>query len=112
VIAVSSTPEAVGTTGRSVSTATAFILTSAMKPTGTSGSSTNTASPVEPVYQLAVEDSRLVPHVGHVIEVSGPIVAPDKTKESNAASAKGEPPAPTLKVESIKMIAETCEAGK
>ena len=112
VIAVSATPDAVGTTGRSVSTATAFILTSAMKPTGTSGSSTTSASPVEPTYQLSVEDSRMVPHVGHLIEVSGPIVAPDKTKEASAASAKGAPPAPTLKVESIKMIAETCEAGK
>jgi hypothetical protein len=104
---VSATPDAVGTSGRSVSTATAFILTDAMKPTGTSGSSA-TPSAVEPTYQLSVEDSKLIPHVGHVVEITGTLVSPDPSSSTAAASAKGAPAAPTLKVENVKMIKETC----
>src|SRR5258706_2059960 len=69
VNAVSATPDAVavGTSG-SVSTATPYILTSAIKPTGTSGSSAATAAaPIAPTYQLAAEDSKLTPHVGHTV---------------------------------------------
>jgi hypothetical protein len=61
VNAVSATPDAVGTSGRSVSTATAFILTDAMKPTGTTGSSAAPSAAAEPTYQLSVEDSKLIP---------------------------------------------------
>jgi len=107
VNAVSATPDAVvGTTG-SVSTATAFILTGAMKPTGTTGSSANAPS-VESAYQLSVEDSKLIPHVGHLVEISGNLVSPDPSSATAAASAKGAPAAPTLKVENVKMIKETC----
>ena len=107
VNAVSATPDAVGTTGRSVSTATAFILTEAMKPTGTTGSSA-APSAVEPTYQLSVEDSKLIPHVGHMVEITGKLVSPDPSTATNAASAKGAPAAPTLKVENVKMIKESC----
>jgi hypothetical protein len=107
VNAVSATPDAVGTAGRSVSTATAFILTDAMKPTGTSGSSA-TPSAVEPTYQLSVEDSKLIPHVGHMVEITGTLVSPDPSSATAAASAKGAPASPTLKVENVKMIKEAC----
>jgi hypothetical protein len=108
VNAVSATPDAVGTSGRSVSTATAFILTDAMKPTGTSGSSASSSAAVAPTYQLSVEDSKLIPHVGHLVEISGNLVSPDPSSSTAAASAKGAPAAPTLKVENVKMIKETC----
>lgn len=108
VNAVSATPDAVGTTGRSVSTATPFILTDAMKPKGTTGSSAAPATAVEPTYQLSVEDSKLIPHVGHVVEITGKLVSPDPSSATAAASAKGAPAAPTLKVENVKMIKETC----
>jgi hypothetical protein len=56
VNAVSATPDAVavGTSG-SVSTATAYILVSGVKPTGTSGSGTSASAPIAPTYQLAAE---------------------------------------------------------
>jgi hypothetical protein len=106
VNAVSATPDAVGTSG-SVSTATAFILTSAERPTGTSGSSASPSTPIASTYQLAVEDSKLIPHVGHKVEISGTVMAADKSSPA-ARSAGGLAPAPTLKVENVKMIAETC----
>lgn len=108
VNAVSATPDAVGTSGRSVSTATAFILTDAMKPTGTTGSSATPSAAVEPTFQLSVEDSKLIPHVGHMVEITGKLVSPDPSSANNAASAKGAPAAPTLKVENVKMIKESC----
>ena len=107
VNAVSATPDAVGTSG-SVSTATAFILTSAERPTGTSGSSANAAAPIASTYQLAVEDSKLIPHVGHKVEITGTVVSGEKSS-SAATSAGGLAPSPTLKVENVKMIAETCK---
>jgi hypothetical protein len=109
VDAVSATPDAVpvGTSG-SVSTATAYILASAMKPTATSGSSVSASAPVSPTYQLAAEDSKLTPHVGHTVEITGTLVHPEKSSSSRAASAAGLAPAPTLQVENVKMIADSC----
>jgi hypothetical protein len=111
VNAVSATPDAVavGTSG-SVSTATPYILASAsaMKATGTSGSSASASAPVAPTYQLAAEDSKLTPHVGHKVELTGTLVIPGQSASSRATSAPGLAPAPTLKVENVKMIADTC----
>jgi hypothetical protein len=106
VNAVSATPDAVGTSGTSVSTATAFILATAMNPAGTSGSSAASSAPVASAYQLDVEDSKLIPHVGHKVEISGTVVATPPT--TAAASARGATPSPTLKVETVRMIAATC----
>ena len=109
VNAVSATPDAVaaGTAG-SVSTATAYILARAIKPTGTSGSSARGSAAIAPTYQLSAEDSKLTPHVGHKVEITGALVSPAPSASSHAASAPGLAPAPTLKVENIKMIADTC----
>jgi hypothetical protein len=101
VVAVSATPDAVGTAG-TVSTATAFILASAMKPAGTSGSSASSSSPVASSYQLDVEDSKLIPHVGHQVEISGTVARLDN-KASTSTTA-----APTIKVQNVKMLAATC----
>jgi hypothetical protein len=106
VNAVSATPDAVGTSGTSVSTATAFILATAMKPAGTSGSSAASSAPAASAYQLDVEDSKLIPHVGHKVEISGTLVATPPT--TAAASAPGATPSPTLKVATVRMIEETC----
>lgn len=109
VNAVSAIPDAiaVGAPG-SISTATPYILASVMKPTGTSGSSANASAPIVPTYQLSAEDSKLTPHVGHNVEITGTVVSPDQSASSRAASAPGLAPAPTLKVENVKMIADRC----
>ena len=111
VNAVSSTPDALKA-GGSVSTATAFILTTDTKddkPVGTSGSRASAA--IAPTYQLSVEDSKLIPHVGHKVEISG-TVSNSSSSSAAATSGGGLPPAPTLKVENVKMIAETCDKEK
>jgi len=109
VDAVSATPDAVaaGTSG-SVSTATAYILTRAIKSTGTSGSSAAATAANAPTYQLSAEDAKLTPHVGHTVEITGTLVSPSPSASSHAASAAGLAPAPTLKVENVKMIADRC----
>jgi hypothetical protein len=109
VNAVSATPDAVaaGTSG-SVSTATAYILASATKPAATSESSAGGSATVAPTYQLSAQDSKLTPHVGHKVEITGTLMSPNASASSRAASAAGLAPAPTLKVENVKMIADTC----
>lgn len=108
VDAVSSTPDAIaiGNSG-SVSTATAYILVRAIKPAGTSGSNASAAASA-PTYQLSAEDAKLTPHVGHKVEITGTLVSPDNSASSRAESAPGLAPAPTLKVEDVKMIADRC----
>jgi len=105
-------PEA--TTGTSGATtpstsgaATKFVLTNAMLSTsgtaGTSGTaapSTTTASE----YRLDTEEAKLTPHVGHKVEVTGK-VDPASSSEAKPASASS---APTLKVDSVKMVSSTC----
>jgi hypothetical protein len=109
VNAVSATPDAVATgTSGSVSTATAYILARAIKPTGTSGSSAGASTAIAATYQLSAEDSKLTPHVGHTVEITGTLVSPKASASSRAASAAGLAPAPTLKVENVKMVADTC----
>jgi hypothetical protein len=109
VNAVSATPDAVaaGTSG-SVSTATAYILTRSIKPAATSGSNASGAAALASTYQLSAEDSKLTPHVGHKVEITGTLVSPNASASSRAASAAGLAPAPTLKVENVKMMADTC----
>ena len=73
-----------------------------MKPAGTSGSSASSSAPIASSYRLDADASKLTPHVGHKVEISG-TVQPSTSSSSSAASA-----APTLKVDNVKMIAATC----
>jgi len=83
-----------GTTGSS--SASAFMLTSAAKP-----ATSKETTPIASSYRLSAEDSKLSPHVGHKVEISG-------TVEQPSASASGAAAAPTLKVDNVRMIAATC----
>ena len=59
------------------------------------------------MYRLDTEASKLNPHVGHKVEVTGSL---DATGSATPASA--DPPsaenAPRLKVDTVKMLSETC----
>jgi len=93
-----------GTTVDSLS----FVLIKATKGTaadaraaGTSGTSAEKDS----MYRLDAEVSKLNPHVGHKVEVTGTLVgAVDSTMKSADPSAGG----PRLKVDRLKMVSETC----
>jgi hypothetical protein len=72
------------------------MLTSAAKP-----ATSKETTPIASSYRLSAEDSKLSPHVGHKVEISG-------TVEQPSASASGAAAAPTLKVDNVRMIAATC----
>jgi hypothetical protein len=76
--------------------------------TGTAGTSGSEKAPRATSYRLDGEDSKLSPHVGHKMEITG-------TVEDKPMSATGTPvasgsgtEAPKFKVETVKMIASSC----
>jgi hypothetical protein len=72
---------------------------------GTSGTA---GSPKGDMYRLDADVAKLNPHVGHKVEVTG-VLDPTATAAAPAAS---DPPsrenAPRMKVETVKMLSETC----
>ena len=99
---------AAGTAG-SASSDSGFMLASAMKPAGTTGSSASSA-PIASSYKLDAEASKLTPHVGHKVEVSGTVQGSSSSSSSasGSASSSSASAAPTLKVDNVRMIAATC----
>lgn len=102
-------PSPTGTSGKASGTSkiSKFILTnpklqgaSAGGPTSSNPSSSSTSGGM---YQLDARDSKLSPHVGHQVEVTGSIKA-------GSAPNASDPDAPKLKVENVKMISTTCSS--
>jgi hypothetical protein len=60
-------------------------------------------------YRLDGTESTLTPHVGHKVEITGTL---DEQRPAaaagGAASGASNAPAPTLKVDSVKMVSTTC----
>lgn len=117
----SATPGAIGTAGSSTSS---FMLSNAAKPmgaTGAAGSAGGTvgtagrpsadtpSASIASTYRLDGDNSKLTPHVGHKVEVTGSIQAsstnPITAPSASVGTATG---APTFKVESVKMLASSC----
>jgi hypothetical protein len=119
---------AIGTSGSASTTgameSAKFVLTNVTA--GTSGTAeTPTAAPspaatTASTYRLDGDDSKLSPHVGHKVEITGRVPSSaasmnpsDERKEANpgaplAGGASSQANAPKLKVDSVKMISETC----
>jgi hypothetical protein len=103
-----STPGAVGTAGSSSRSDGGFMLNVA-KPSGAGaapGASPAPGAPPAPgassaasSYKLDADDSKLSPHVGHKVEITGSL---DRASSSSPSSS------PRLKVDSVKMIATSC----
>jgi len=92
-------PGTLGTTTDSLH----FVLINTPAPAvGTSGSKPAAPS-MDKGYRLDGEVEKLNPHVGHKVEVIGSVTEPAPTNAS-ATSANG----PMVKVQSIKMLSETC----
>lgn len=100
-----------GTAGAASSaTETKFVLTNAsLNTSGTAGTSGSTAAPpataIASEYKLDTDETKLTPHVGHKVEITGTIEKPAGTEQKPPASAAN---APTLKVDNVKMIASSC----
>jgi hypothetical protein len=95
-----------GTSGAGASSETTkFVLNnvtsspSGAATTGTAGSARATASS----YRLDGDDSKLTPHVGHKIQISGTV-----ENRASAMGASASASAPKLKVESVTMLASSC----
>jgi len=107
-------PEApTGTTGTRETTASSseikFVLANASLSqsgtTGTSGTTAPAATAISSEYRLDTDESKLSPHVGHKVEVTGTVEQPSRTEQKPPASAAN---APTLKVDNVKMVSTTC----
>lgn len=92
-----------GTLGTTVDSMSFVLINLPTGAVGTSGAAGASAAPSEKGYRLDADAAKLTPHVGHKVEISGFVDEPATTTGA-AASANG----PKVKVESIKMIAETC----
>jgi hypothetical protein len=96
--AAESRSEAVGTSGTASTPASGAASTPA----------TGAASAAKgDMYRLDADVAKLNPHVGHKVEVTGVL-----DSAAAGAAAATDPPsrenAPRMKVESVKMLAETC----
>jgi len=102
-----------GTTGAAAgasSAAAKFVLNNvtaspsagAAGTAGTTGAARATASS----YSLDGEDSKLSPHVGHKVEITGMVDSRSATGAEKAGEASAS--APKLKVTAVKMIASSC----
>jgi len=79
-----------------------FVLINVPAPTATSGKAGGPASTVKG-YRLDGTVDMLNPHVGHKVEIAG------RVNEEGVNNAVATPiNGPKVKVESIKMLAETC----
>jgi hypothetical protein len=91
---------AASTLGTTVDSLSFVLLT---PPSGTAGTSGTKNAGSDKGYRLDGDVKKLNPHVGHKVEISGFVDEPAATG-GTAAAANG----PKVKVESIKMLAETC----
>jgi hypothetical protein len=80
-----------------------FVLVSmpSGEAVGTSGSTS--AKAADKGYRLDGDEKQLNPHVGHKVEITG-VVDEAAATSASASAANG----PMVKVQSVKMIAETC----
>jgi len=70
---------------------------------GTTGVRGNSSAAADKGYRLDADVAKLNPHVGHKVEITGFVDEPAMTNAA-ASAANG----PKVKVETIKMISETC----
>ena len=97
--------------GAEAAAAPKFVLAKGKMVSGAAGSAVGTSGTTAAAreYRLEGEDKTLSPHLNHQVEITG-------TVQSSSASATGAANAapstaaagPTLKVDSVKMIAATC----
>jgi hypothetical protein len=60
-------------------------------------------------YRLDADDSKLSPHLGHKVEISGTVEAPSTSSPAATSAASAATTlAPRLKVDTVKMIGSTC----
>lgn len=132
----SQTPSGTAATSSTASTAvpdTKFVLAkvTAGNPAGTTSAPSSTVSAAAAQYRLDADESKLAPHVGHKVEITGTVQEQGRspaTTGTSGTTATGSPTtgapttgapttgsaiasganSPKLKVDSVKMISSTC----
>jgi hypothetical protein len=66
-------------------------------------------APAAQTYRLIANPAGLSPHVGKKLALTGTLEAQDSSAASASSAAGSEPKAPALRVESGKVIAESCD---
>ena len=95
----------------SAATAPKFVLAKGKMVSGAAGSAVGTSGTTAVVteYRLEGEDKTLSPHLNHQVEITGTVQSSSASATGAANVAPGSAAAgPTLKVDSVKMIAATC----
>jgi hypothetical protein len=115
--ATAGTTGTAGTTSAS-SSAAGFVLkvSPPSSPAGSpAGATTGTSGSTASSYKLDADESKLTPHIGHKVEITGSVdksmssTAPSGSTSSAAgATASAGANAPKLKVDSVRMIAASC----
>jgi hypothetical protein len=96
----------------SVATSDRFILNNivpnAPSMTGTAGTSGSEKAPKASSYRLDGDDSKLSPHLGHKVEITGTVEDRPMSATGTPGASGSAPEAPKFKVETVKMIASSC----
>ncbi len=95
----------------SAATAPKFVLAKGKMVSGAAGSSavgTSGATATVMEYRLDGEEKTISPHLNHQVEITGTVQSSSASATGAANAAPGSAAGPTLKVDSVKMIAATC----
>jgi hypothetical protein len=84
------------------------IVPNAPAMTGTTGTSGSEKAPKASSYRLDGDDSKLSPHIGQKVEITGSVEDRPMSATGTPAASGSAPEAPKFKVESVKMIASSC----
>lgn len=101
-----------GTTGSSTSSSfqAKFILSDAAIDTtgaaGTAGTTNPPSTAVASEYRLDAAETKLTPHIGHKVQITGTVAETPATREQQPVASAAN--APILKVDKVKMLASTC----
>ena len=95
---------------------TKFILTNVIASDSAAASTAAATAAATPAtssdsgsYRLDADESKLSPHLGHKVEISGTVEAPSmNSPAATSAASAATQLAPRLKVDTVKMIGSTC----
>jgi hypothetical protein len=87
---------------------TTFILTNA-SPAGTGAVGTAGGAKPAAKYRLDADEAKLAPHVGHKVEITGTVDEPSTSAAPPSGAAASNMAGPKFKVDSVKMVAATCQ---
>ena len=91
-----------------------FMLTNASPAGGSATVGTTGSAKPASKYRLDADEAKISPHVGHKVEVTGtvdeaPTSTSSATSPTGATASASASAGPKIKVDSVKMVAATCQ---